>query len=289
MDPGFEGKIQACEQCGKFKITGTAIAVIADLTPTKRLKLSCWAREQFALGELPEINSDIAKRVANFPIPGIIERADRLLRYAIENETFLGETFGLNRPILRAVTYSQDLKDIRYLASFLDDQGYLVYRGGPDTARATAKGRIRYEQMQTERKDSAQGFVAMWFNKETEGAYSGGFAPGIEGAGYRSFRVDKHEHANKIDDEIIAQIRNSRFLVADFTGHRGGVYFEAGFALGLNIPVIWTCRKDHLEDLHFDTRQFNCIDWTEPAELAVRLQRRIEAVVGVGPHKQLPQ
>ena len=48
-------------------------------------------------------------------------------------------------------------------------------------------------------------------------------------------------------DRILAEIRKSKFVVADFTscgeciacdkcehiGARGGVYFEAGFALGL--------------------------------------------------------
>jgi hypothetical protein len=85
------------------------------------------------------------------------------------------------------------------------------------------------------------------------------------------------------DDEIISQIRKSRFLVADFTGHRGGVYFEARFAMGLGMPVFWTCRKDDLPHLHFDIRQYNCIDWADPADLAVRLRRRIEAVIGAGP------
>jgi hypothetical protein len=75
--------------------------------------------------------------------------------------------------------------------------------------------------------------------------------------------------------------------VADFTGHRAGVYFEAGFALGLNLPVFWTCRKDNLTDLHFDIRQFNCIDWNDPGELAHRLQKRIEAVIGAGPRMMI--
>ena len=46
---------------------------------------------------------------------------------------------------------------------------------------------------------------------------------------------------DKIDDEIIGEIRRSRFLVADFThgdkGARGSVYYEAGFAYGLGLPV----------------------------------------------------
>jgi nucleoside 2-deoxyribosyltransferase len=66
------------------------------------------------------------------------------------------------------------------------------------------------------------------------------------------------EHANKIDGEIIAEINRLTFMIADFTGHRGGVYFEAGIAMGLNVPVIWTCRKDDIANLHFGIRQYNC-------------------------------
>ena len=122
----------------------------------------------------------------------------------------------------------------------------------------------------------------MWFNKELDDAYEKGFQLGIIRAGYDPIRIDRVEHSNRIDDEIIAHIRSAEFVVADFTGHRGGVYFEAGFALGLGLPVIWTCKKDDMEALHFDIRQYNCIDWAEPSELAERLQQRIEAVLGRG-------
>ena len=95
--------------------------------------------------------------------------------------------------------------------------------------------------------------------------FENGIKPGIEDAGYEARRIDWIEHINKIDDEIIAEIKRSRFVVADFThgksGARGGVYYEAGFAHGLNIPVIFTCQKDVLEDIHFDTRQYNHIAW----------------------------
>ena len=89
-------------------------------------------------------------------------------------------------------------------------------------------------------------------------------------------RIDSKEHSNKIDDEIIAEIRRSRFVVADFTSEedkpRGGVYYEAGFAMGLNIPVIWTCRADMIGNVHFDTRQFNHITWDDPEDLRVKLE-----------------
>ena len=99
----------------------------------------------------------------------------------------------------------------------------------------------------------------------------------------RHIRFSSIENSHLIADEIIANIRKSRFAVAYFTGHRGGVYYEAGFALGLGLPVIWTCREDHLKDAHFDTRQYNHIVWQTSAELADRLQQRIEATIGRGP------
>jgi hypothetical protein len=53
--------------------------------------------------------------------------------------------------------------------------------------------------------------------------------------------------------------------------------------MGLGLPVFWTCRQDDLDKLHFDIRQYNCIDWADPPSLQTRLTRRIEAVLGRGP------
>ncbi|MBX7207918.1 MAG: nucleoside 2-deoxyribosyltransferase [Verrucomicrobiaceae bacterium] len=132
--------------------------------------------------------------------------------------------------------------------------------------------------------NSATGFVAMWFSGEMVPVWEKAFYPAIKAAGYSPLRIDKKEHNNKIDDEIMASIRGSRFIVADFTGERGGVYFEAGYAGGLGKPVIWTVRKDWLNKLHFDTRQFNHITWSEDnlAGFAEALRLRIEATIGKG-------
>ncbi len=71
--------------------------------------------------------------------------------------------------------------------------------------------------------------------------------------------------------------------MADFTEHKAGVYYEAGFAQGLSLPVVWSCRRNHIAELHFDVRQYDCIDWDSPEELARRLRYRIEATIGRGP------
>ena len=129
----------------------------------------------------------------------------------------------------------------------------------------------------------------MWFDESMDEVWEKGLRPAIRSAGNEALRIDRKEHLNKIDDEIIAEIRRSRFLVADFTqgkaGQRGGVYYEAGFAHGLNIPVFFTCRKDTLEDIHFDTRQYPHIVWETLEKLRNGLTKRISAVLGDGPLK----
>ena len=139
------------------------------------------------------------------------------------------------------------------------------------------------DELTTTRGQSEEVFVAMSFSPEMTPAYEEGLRLGIERAGYVPVRVDRTEHVNRIDDEIVARIRRSAFVVADFTEQKPGVYFEAGFALGLNLPVIWSCRDDDIDNLHFDVRQYNCIDWTDENDLARRLQLRVEAIVGRGP------
>jgi hypothetical protein len=167
------------------------------------------------------------------------------------------------------------------LARLLHENGWLYENYTKGMAQVSPQGFMHASEANV--TESVNGFIAMWFDPLMAPARTDGFEPAIRSAGYTPVIVSGVEHVNKINDEIVSQIRQSKFLVADFTGHRGGVYFEAGFAMGLGLPVFWTCRQDEMKDLHFDIRQYNCIDWTDPADLARRLQRRIDAIIGVGP------
>jgi len=284
---GYDGIHQRCPRCGEFRLSGTGCAVIRRFPHEAKVKLSGWVRDQNMLSEVPELTSDRITRIAAGPIPGIIERADRFLTLAVRCQTSLGQPFNMNDPAFQAVTYSKDNDEVTYLARFLNEEGFINLLAMGGSTEVTPQGYVRYEKLHARQAASAQGFVAMWFDDSMRDAYVDGFEAGIREAGYDPLRVDRVEHVGKIDDEIIAQIRRSRFVVADFTGHRGGVYFEAGFALGLNLPVFWTCRQDAIDELHFDIRQFNCIDWAEPSDLAERLRNRIEAVIGTGPRSPI--
>jgi len=67
------------------------------------------------------------------------------------------------------------------------------------------------------------------------------------------------------------------------TGHRNGVYYEAGYAHGLEKEVILTCREGDFDDQHFDVAQIATIRWKDDDDLYKKLVKRIEATVGKRP------
>jgi nucleoside 2-deoxyribosyltransferase len=89
-----------------------------------------------------------------------------------------------------------------------------------------------------------------------------------------------------ICDRMLAEIRKAHIVVADFTEHKHGVYFEAGFARALGREVFWTCRDDHMAATHFDTDHYQHVVWSTPADLRAKLSEKIMAVVGPGPEHQ---
>jgi hypothetical protein len=275
-----------CPRCGRYVwfATFTADAVTSGRVSDQhaRKAVSAWIQEQNLLGANPLLDNSLVERAIAVAEPGLIERSRRLLLECGRRTQFYDQNVHDPMLPLAAITWSEDETEVQSLADLLREQG-LLKKGAAAEFRLTALGLTEVEAKQRQLVTD-QVFVAMSFDPAMKSVYDNGLYAGIKGAGYKPFRVDRYDHVNRIDDEIIAQIRRSRFLVADFTGQKHGVYFEAGFALGLAREVIWSCRRDDIKNLHFDIRQYNCIDWTTESELAERLKLRIEAVMGRGPN-----
>jgi hypothetical protein len=227
---------------------------------------------------------------------GVSARADRLLRYLANICPFLGMQKTVSQSELGlACAHAGAIKNIElnFMLNSLRIDGLVEVihdsSGSLKSYSMTPAGHRYLEKLARPGADKVQGFIAMWFHPSMDSLVEQGFAPAIREAGWSPLRIDQKDHANRIDDEIIGEIRRSRFIVCDFTSERdkprGGVYFEAGFAHGLGIPVIWTCRQDLIDQVHFDTRQFNHITWIDANDLRVRLHKRIVAFVGEGPIK----
>ena len=280
---------------GEYIISGEAIERLPQLDERGKARLTTWLVNQRRLGlKCPEILRKMITETEPQKDLSIHDRADRLLQYIRDQAVDIGFKFyfrdaEVSSTGIAAWSESVRPEEVRYLLDYLIEQNWIDLRNG---YVLTVKGYARLAELETANTESSQGFVAMWFDDSTQKAWEEGIKLGVEDAGYKPVRIDEQEHNDKIDDRIIAEIRRSRFIVADFTqgkkGTRGGVYYEAGFAHGLGIEVFFTCRKDVLDNnvIHFDTRQYNHIGWETPEELRERLADRISAVIGDGPHQE---
>ena len=283
--------------------------LVRNLSDKEKARLTTWLVDQRMQGvQLPEITTAVVDYVkAKRPL-SVHKRADRLLQYLSNLTSVVGEYVALGTQAVEpdpfghramsegptsweAMAWSESIQalEIQFLVDYLLEKGWTAgqregHGMGHFTVTVDGYSHIADQAINV---DSSQAFVAMWFDPSLTEADEKGIKPAVVESGYIPLRIDQKEHINKIDDELIAEIRRSRFLVADFTqgpdGARGGVYYEAGFARGLDLPVIFTCKKDSLKDLHFDTEHYNHIVWTNEAELREKLRNRILAAIGEGP------
>jgi len=269
-----------CRTCGVFVIAADRIgAARAPEFERKAHIVSARLREASDAGrEIDLRRFTLEQLTAGFPErPDPFDCMNRILLFIhdrVASPVDSIELYGDDYPLAHARNAEEFFHYVRHLAH----RGDLEIDAGV-TYRLTIDGWKRVEEIRRSTADSDQAFVAMWFDPSMAPVWRDGFRPALEDVGFRPLRMDALEYNEQIDDRIIAEMRRSGLLVADFTGNRGGVYFEAGFAMGLGIPVIWTCHTDHVDVLHFDTRQYNYIAWRTPAELRERLTWRIEATI----------
>ncbi|WP_148560831.1 hypothetical protein [Magnetospira sp. QH-2] len=297
--------------------------MIEYLSDDERMSITQWIVEQNLIGAEALVTSTTLKEVRGRSLPHPNDRAEWLLGYLVRISQHIGQNLsflplldvqqdgGGNLHSISMTTYSDSAnyllawsasaqhEELQFLLKFLERRGYLELGSNgpiPDIV-VQPEGFAHVAERSSRPSVSHEAFVAMWFDPSMDEVYELGFEKAIRESGYDPIRIDRKEHINKIDDEIIADIRRSRFLVADFTARvlelddgqiyeaRGGVYFEAGFAHGLDIPIIWTCRHDMTDHLHFDIRQFNHIVWSDAEDLCTKLTNRIGTVIGDGPLK----
>lgn len=236
---------------------------------------------------------------------GINGQLRQLMRSIARKTEYYGHSVTLEQTDY-SLGFCRNHNEFAALLRALKERGWLEDAGSTQSTfevTATISGLSEVEESRVSGGDSDQAFVAMQFSDEMIEVYNKYMKPAIADAGYRPLTIMEKPHNNDVNSEIIAEIRRSKFLVADLTGHRGGVYFEAGLAFGLNLPVIWTCRTDWFnqvvqversgtadgetvevmvdEDrrIHFDVDHYPFLVWETGETLAKMLNDHIRATI----------
>lgn len=291
--PEFNKTLIVCPACGRYTVT--VVALIRGLIdPDRKHLLSAATRQASDAGRPLTLTTEnipsLVDSISSLATP--LESLNRTLLLLSKKQQRADAFVALDYKHDYPLVFAHDGRELEYFSETLVDQGLVQaarslkeFSDAARTIRLTPEGWLRVLELEKTQRDSDQAFVAMWFDNSLDDIWENGFKPALKATGFHPYRVDRDEHNDKIDDRIVAEIRRSGLLVADFTGHRGGVYFEAGFAMGLGIPVIWTCKKSDIDDAHFDTRQYNHITWNDSAEIESKLIQRIAATI---PGRKLP-
>ena len=221
---GRHGKLVDSPRAGgKYFISGTAIGCLPRIDERGKARLTSWLVDQRRLGvNCPEIDSNTITMAEEKRDLSVHERADRLLQYIGDQTVEIGQRVDfssseMSNIAVAAWSESVSENEVWYLLNYLKEERWVVEKGNYHIYTITVEGYARLAELETANAESSKGFVAMWFDESTQKAWEEGIKLGIEDAGYEAVRIDEKEHTNKIDDEIIAEIRRSRFVVADFT------------------------------------------------------------------------
>ncbi|MFL5765786.1 MAG: hypothetical protein ACJ77K_17705 [Bacteroidia bacterium] len=181
--------------------------------------------------------------------------------------------------------YFKNLDEMRYYARALAAKDDIEIQYNPEAEtisryRITYQGLINYINL-FEKGLSKNCFVAMAFDdtKPELKTIRQKIIEAIVETGFNPVIVDQqHINSDKtVVDEIITLIKSCKFCIADFTYHRGGVYFESGFAAGQGKPVIYTCHSDHFDNSHFDTKGLQHLIYKDSEQLKTALKNKISA------------
>ncbi len=285
-----------CRRCGTYAIEKTFAAKNQEgLGEDLGLALSAFVRESQRDGDGPAVEitaANYTELAAKASVPATFAGyIDRILTHLAKLSKYPGNwAKGLETEQLAAHA-CLPFDSYNVLLVQMQDQNLLQFNGR-DPIRVAAQlkpdGWARVDYLLARHPSSNRAFVAMWFAPEMQPAFNEGIKPALIECGYEPpFRVDDPEHEKraaepdyqaKIDDRILAEIRRARFVVADMSGARPAVYYEAGFAQGLNIPIIWSCRAaSATKDMCFDTRQIGHIIWENPQQLYEQLRDKLRA------------
>lgn len=245
-----------------------------------------WPDKSFILDE-----NDLERIVINCTFPRLPkEKLDHLFEFLFKIQSKDGERFETSHFFEHSdfanSLYLNDEQELEFYLRTLISKGLIEGNFSPTegdydilwNANITYTGLEYYLKLTNEGQKSKRCFIAMNFDdnmQETRLAIKSA----CRNTGFEPILIDEiHFDADTtINDAIIAELKKSKFCISDFTGQKDGVYFEAGFALGRGLKVIYSVHKDDLKNSHFDTKHFPHITYETTKELKEKLINKIEA------------
>lgn len=261
--------------------------------------------ESFNPKELTDIYNLTPSMVEAWYPKTFAEKVDKILLYMAQKTKYMGEELEFYYKDLIRVYFigykaignmqasipERVLKQIDYLNGYFEQASLLSFANKKlvnslqwsqeACFQITPKGWERIDELQKNHTNNRNVFIAMKFGDNTL-KLRNALKQAILDAGYWPILIDEVQYNGQIIPEMLYQIRESRFMLAELSDHNNGAYYEAGYALGLGKEVIHICNEQAMrEKLHFDVKQVNTITYKadDLEGLKERLIKRIQATI----------
>ena len=303
-----------CEYCGKYKLEydfqTNDIKNISQQEKNilKHIFQTLPSKSDYRYTFLNKDNLKEFLSIANSPAT-LIDKIHRILGYYADETKYYGEQILVEIEKSSRFHFCNDRNEFMSILGVLKDKKYIQYgAANPTVAKdaiminVTIEGLDYFEKNILQSLKNNQCFVAMWFNDKENlengefnmsKVYTEAIEPAIQNEErnnkIKAVKINDLNYNSDVVDEIISQIRRSKFVVVDLTGNRGGVYYEAGFAEGIGLQVIYTCNSEwlmgnkekNIPPVHFDTNHKNIIEWQYDnlEDFRKKLKKRINATI----------
>ena len=261
----------SCQMCGEFVLPIPGLEDLHDAMKdiedapailSHAIRKRCDDRgEQIDL--TPEMVTQILR---DEPLPKYEGQRISLIRWLGKN-TDSGEAINIPEVPFVARVGVKDERKLGFIVSELVKDKILEQRSG-QRYRLTGDGWARYQKIVEDSSESVEAFMAMHFGKddvereEMDNLYKI-LKKWAMRTGFELVRIDKKPKIGSVPDHIKEAIGCARFMVADLTYKNPGVFWEAGFAIALGKPVLYSCRRDYFDDAgtHFDVQSDQTLIW----------------------------
>jgi hypothetical protein len=270
-----------CQRCGKFALAPALLSDLPRLLENNRTRAALMShiirRSQPDGSRVLMINHETVESYwGRGVLPKPKEQADDLILWIGDNQpsnslpaiaaelsldAWIGSALAKvpgNAQGLRWLVMSMETNpEVPKLFTYRFEQSKVVFS-------LTLEGWDRYASLKQVQNESRIAFMAMKFgDEELAGVVASCFRPAVQRAGFELRDLQDHKRAGLIDDQIRAGLLAARFILADLTHDSFGAYWQAGFADGRGLPVIYTCKKSKWESAksHFDTNHMVTVLW----------------------------
>jgi len=275
-----------CPKCGNYEYQViTSLIIDLDSDYKSRTILSYWIHNHQINGYL-KLNPKLIEKVLHETVlPKPKEQADNFIQWIGNRTKEYGKPIQVEYSLLESVIGATCEREVMYILEYVVENrlahntfdssmnfdGYLTFDGWE-----------RYDELQRSNKDSKLAFMAMKFgNPILDRVFIDIIKKAVYDTGFEIRKLNEEHRAGSIDDKLRVEIRRSRFLISDLTDDNNGAYWEAGFAEGLGMPVIYICEESHFDKrkIHFDVNHHLILKWKDDEESLKQFAENLKATI----------